>query len=212
MDNRRLDRIAKCLTTPESSRRRLARLIGGVAASLLVLSLAVGLSPTGAADHATTPDTGPDTAQTDCPATTEAERLAIARAWHEEVINQRNPAVLQDILAPHVVHHAAGGYPSVQSAADVAAMMDDFLVAFSPLHYNFDLLIVRDDYVVQRYTATGTHTGPFGRLPPSGRTATWTGINIFRIECGRIAEVWSEVDALSRTQQLTGAATPNPAP
>jgi hypothetical protein len=38
--------------------------------------------------------------------------------------------------------------------------------------------------------------------------ATWTGINIFRIKCGRIAEVWSEVDAVTRTQQLTGTSPP----
>ena len=54
--------------------------------------------------------------------------------------------------------------------------------------------------------------GPLKDLPPSGREVTWTGINIFRIECGRISEVWSEVDALSRRQQLSGAipATPEP--
>jgi predicted ester cyclase len=146
-------------------------------------------------------------AQADCPTTTEAENIAIARVWHEDVINQRNPAALQDILAPQVVHHAAGGYPSLQTADGITTMMDDFLTAFSPLHYTFDLLIARDDYVVQRYTATGTQVGPLQNLPPTGRTATWTGINIFRIACGRIAEVWSEVDALSRTQQLTGATT-----
>ena len=146
-------------------------------------------------------------AQATCPATTEAENIAIARVWHEEVINQRNPAALQDILARQVVHHAAGGYPSLQTVGGIATMMDDFLTAFSPLHYTFDLLIARDVYVVQRYTATGTQVGPLQNLPPTGRTATWTGINIFRIACGRVAEVWSEVDALSRTQQLTGATT-----
>ena len=86
-------------------------------------------------------------------------------------------------------------------------MMSAFPGAFSDLHYDFDLFLVQDDLVVERYTATGTQDGPFQDLPPTGRTATWTGINIFRIGCGRIAEVWSEVDALSRRQQLTGAAT-----
>jgi predicted ester cyclase len=57
--------------------------------------------------------------------------------------------------------------------------------------------------VIERYTATGTQRGRLGDLPASGRKATWTGINIFRIECGRIAEVWSEVDAAGRTKQLT---------
>ena len=53
----------------------------------------------------------------------------------------------------------------------------------------FDLFIVQGDYVAERYTATGTQDGPFQDQPPSGRTATWTGINIFRTECGQIVEI-----------------------
>jgi predicted ester cyclase len=102
------------------------------------------------------------------------------------------------------VHHAAGGYPEVMDADGVAAMMGDFLAAFPDLRYTFDDLIASGDRVVQRYTATGTQRGPLGDLPPSGRAASWTGINIFRIACGRIAEVWSEVDAVGRRGQLTG--------
>jgi hypothetical protein len=37
-----------------------------------------------------------------CPATTQVENAAVARAWHEDVINRRNPAILQQILAPEV--------------------------------------------------------------------------------------------------------------
>jgi steroid delta-isomerase-like uncharacterized protein len=168
---------------------------------LLVVMGLLGLF-TGVAGQTTTPDASPG--QAACPATTEAENLALARAWHEEVINRRDPAALRDILAPEVVHHAAGGYPDVMDAAGVAAMMGDFLAAFPDLRYAFDRFIVRGDQVVERYTATGTQRGPLGDLPPSGRAATWTGINIFRIACGRIAEVWSEVDAVSRRRQLTG--------
>jgi steroid delta-isomerase-like uncharacterized protein len=146
------------------------------------------------------------TPSTACPATTEVENTAIARAWHEDVINRRNPAALRDILAPNIVHHAAGGYPKVMNAAAITAMMQDFLNAFPNLRYTFDRFIAKGDHVIERYTATGTQQGALGDLPPSGRTATWTGINIFRIECGRIVEVWSEVDAVGRTRQLTGVA------
>jgi predicted ester cyclase len=147
-----------------------------------------------------------------CPATTEEENVAIARKWHEDVINERNPAVLAEILDPHAMHHAAGPYPEEMNPAGVTAMMNDFLTAFPDLQYHFDLWITQDDYVVERYTATGTQEGALGDLPPSGRKATWTGINIFRIECGKIVEIWSEVDAMSRLAQLTGPAEATPAP
>ena len=144
-----------------------------------------------------------------CPVTTQVENTAVARAWHEDVINRRNPAMLQQLLAPEVVLHGAGGYPKRMNASGIAAMMDEFLSAFPDLVYTFDQFIAQDDFVVERYTATGTQHGKLGDIPPSGRIATWTGINIFRIECGRIVEVWAQVDAVSRTQQLTG---PGPAP
>jgi hypothetical protein len=47
---------------------------------------------------------------TACPVTTQVESTAIARAWHDDVINRRNPTKLSDIVGPEVVHHAAGGY------------------------------------------------------------------------------------------------------
>ena len=169
---------------------------------LLVVVAALLVISTGAVGQTATPDASPGGAA--CPTTTEAENVAVARAWHEEVINRRNPGALRDILAPEVVHHAAGGYPEVMDAGGVSAMMDDFLAAFPDLRYAFDQFIVQDGHVVERYTATGTQRGPLGDLPPSGRAATGTGINIFRIECGRIAEVWSEVDAVSRRRQLAG--------
>ena len=83
-------------------------------------------------------------------------------------------------------------------------MMAEFPAAFSDLRIEIDFMVAEDELVVERYTATGTQDGPLQDLPPSGRQATWTGINIFRIECGRIAEIWSEVDALSRREQLDG--------
>ncbi|MGH6917031.1 MAG: ester cyclase [Geminicoccaceae bacterium] len=174
----------------------------------LTLALALGLAPgcAGTASEATT-SSGPTASAgaTNCPATTEAENIAIARVWHEEAINGRNPAALHDILSPEVVHHAAGGYPDTMTSDEVVVMMGAFPAGFSDLHYDFDLLFAQDDLVVERYTASGTHDGPLQDLPASGRKATWTGINIFRIACGRIVEIWSEVDALSRRQQLTGA-------
>jgi len=138
-----------------------------------------------------------------CPATTQVESTAIARAWHDDVVNRRNLIMLSDILGPEVVHHAAGGYPKIMNAEGVAAMMGDFLAAFPDLLITFDQFIAKDDFVVERYTASGTHQGPLGDLQPTNRTATWTGINIFRIACGRIVEVWSEVDAEGRRRQLT---------
>ena len=92
--------------------------LANVAAFLASSGVAYGQAPT-----------APATSPPACPVTTQVESTAIARAWHDDVINRRNPTKLSDILGPEVVHHAAGGYPKILNAEGVAAMMDDFLAA-----------------------------------------------------------------------------------
>lgn len=164
--------------------------------TLLLLAIPLLTSASGAIARQGTPAS--------CAATSEEENAEMARLFHEEAINAGNLEILSEILAPDVVHHAAGGFPDVTDAAGVIGMMSQFPPAFSDLHYSIDFLVVDDEMVVERYTASGTQDGPLGALQPTGRKATWTGINIFRIECGQIAEIWSEVDALGRLAQLEG--------
>src|SRR5262245_48345706 len=129
----------------------------------LAAILGLGRADTSGQEMEATPGSATPSA---CRTTSQEENVDIARAWHEEVINHRNPAVLSQILDPHAVHHAAGGYPQEMNPAGVTAMMNDFLTAFPDLHYTYDLWITQDDYVVERYTASGTQEGQFGDLPP----------------------------------------------
>ena len=79
-------------------------------AAVVGLALTViGTAPTAAAPDTETPGAG--VRSSGCAATTDAQKLAVARAWHEEVVNRRHPAALRDILAPDIVHHAAAGRP-----------------------------------------------------------------------------------------------------
>src|SRR3954466_14891014 len=73
-----------------------------------------------------------------CPVTTQVESTAVARAWHDDVINRRNPTMLSDLVGPEVVLHAAGGYPKIMNAEGIAAMMGEFLAAFPDLLITFD--------------------------------------------------------------------------
>lgn len=176
--------------------------------AMVVVGAMIGQGAVLAAEDAT-----PPASSAACVDTTEAENQEIASVWHEEAINNHNLDALREVVAPDVVHHAAGGYPDVTDIEGVVSMMGAFPAAFSDLHYTVDFWVTQDDMVVERYTATGTQDGPLGAMPATGRSATWTGVNIFRIECGKIVEVWSEVDALSRNAQLfpEGAAEATPA-
>ena len=71
-------------------------------------------------------------------------------------------------------------------------------------------ILAEGDRVAARWTASGTHTGALGDIPPSGREFTVTGSTFYRIENGKIAEDWSIYDSLGLMQQI--GAVPESAP
>ena len=74
--------------------------------------------------------------------------------------------------------------------------------AFPDLERTVEDLVAEGDRVVARWSARGTNTGSFNGMPATGRTATSSGITIFRLQDGKIVEEWSESDMLGLLQQL----------
>lgn len=58
------------------------------------------------------------------------------------------------------------------------------------------------DRVVSRWFNTGVNNGIFG-LAPDGRPVSFTGIAIWRVQDGRLAECWVERAALESYRSLT---------
>ena len=56
--------------------------------------------------------------------------------------------------------------------------------------------------MIKRFTVHGTQTGEFNGIPATGRPITLQGIDIHRLENGRIKEIWWGYDNLGTLQQL----------
>jgi steroid delta-isomerase-like uncharacterized protein len=74
--------------------------------------------------------------------------------------------------------------------------------AFHGLHVTIDDIMADGDKVTARFTARGVHNGEFMGLPPTGKPIAMTGIEIFRIKEGKIAELWGEANLMGLMQQL----------
>lgn len=85
-----------------------------------------------------------------------------------------------------------------QERADTAA----FRNAFPDIHKEIEDLFGEGDRVALRYRFTGTHEGEFEGIEPTGEEVSTSGIFIYRIEDGRIAESWLNYDGLNLLGQL----------
>ena len=190
-----------------------------VLASALPLLLAVLAAASGSAWPAAGRGAGQASpaAGTPCPGTAAAADEALVRRYLAEVWGQGDLGAIDEVLAPGHVHHQPRGAVA-QDPAALAASAREFRAAFPDFRTAVDEAIAAGDRVVVRWTRTGTHLGPFRGLAPTGRAVEWTGIWIARVECGRIAETWSEADVLGLYRQLglaidggPGAAAASPA-
>ena len=63
-------------------------------------------------------------------------------------------------------------------------------------------IIAEGDKVVTRLTCRGTQQGAFMGIPPTGKQATITAIDINRFAGGKSVEHWLNMDTLGLLQQL----------
>lgn len=84
------------------------------------------------------------------------------------------------------------------------AMVASFRTAFPDLRVrNEDVIVAAGGAkVALRWSATGTHKGPIGTIPPTGKAVRLHGMDILAVRDGLIAERWGEFDALGMMQQL----------
>ena len=141
-------------------------------------------------------------APVDPPAIDAATNKALIRRFYTEVWDKGNLDVCDEVFAPDYVRHdfrAGAAAPGPEGQKQIAAA---FRSAFPDLTWDVELLVAEGDYVVGRWTASGTHRGPWGGVAPTGRGATFSGVNIFRLDGGKVVEIWNHRDDLGLMEQL----------
>ena len=125
----------------------------------------------------------------------------VARRFTEDLWDKGQFAVADEIIAPDFVDHdpVSGQRPGL---AGYKEMVGAFRNAFPDLRVKNEDVIAEGDKVVARWTARGTQTGPLMNIPSTGRQVTLKGIDVLRIEGGKIMERWGEFDALGMLRQL----------
>jgi predicted ester cyclase len=84
----------------------------------------------------------------------------------------------------------------------VKQVIDLYHEVFPDLTLTCDDIVPASDKVAVRWTATGTHEGDQLGVPATHRKVRLTGIDIVRIEDGRIVERWGEGNGLEMMQQI----------
>jgi steroid delta-isomerase-like uncharacterized protein len=111
------------------------------------------------------------------------------------------PGALDEYIAGDYVGHLPG-FPD-QDRAELERLERAFVKAFPDTKHSIEDLFAEGDRVVLRVISRGTHLGQFEGIAATGRRVEFTGMVIYRISNGRIAESWGEMDFARLMRQLT---------
>ncbi len=135
------------------------------------------------------------------------ENKATIRRFIEQVWGKGDYALEQQLLAPDFVDHN----PIPGMAPDRAGhhqAVEMFQKSVPDLDIKVDLLIAEGDMVVDHWVCTGTQTGEMMGIPPTNKPFTITGMDITRIENGKIKEIWHQEDTMGMMVQIGAIPAP----
>ncbi|NIM52790.1 MAG: ester cyclase [Gemmatimonadales bacterium] len=143
-----------------------------------------------------------------------AGQLEANKALAREFVAALNAADwdrLDDLLTEDFQRHSqATTEMQVNSRAEFYQLQQLYLASFPDQRVTVEMMIAEGDKVAAYATYAGTNTGPLGDNPATGRSAELQFLSIFRVEDGKIAELWVEWDNVAMLTQL--GLFPPPAP
>ena len=132
-----------------------------------------------------------------------AENKALVRRFYEEVWDCGNVEFAQEVFADDYVRHDLRPTQAEPGGVGMAKLATDFRRAFPDTQWHVDFIFGEGDFVAARWTASGTFLGEWGPVPPTGRSATFSGVNLYRFGAdGKVAELWNHRDDLGFMEQI----------
>ena len=115
-----------------------------------------------------------------------------------EVINTQDLSSIEDMVASDFVDHTR----QVQGLENLKQFLSMIFKGFSDWHINIEDIIAEGDKVWIRITVTGTHTGYWMGIVPTGKKFTEYQVWIYRVVHGKVVEGWDVNDDLDFYKQL----------
>jgi steroid delta-isomerase-like uncharacterized protein len=131
--------------------------------------------------------------------TAEQTNAGTVRRLYESYLNENRTELLPSLVTEDVAFHSA---TEERGIAAYAALTERLRMAFHEMQFTLLDLIASDDRVVVRWTMDATHAGPLAGIPATGKRVQQRGTVIYRMEEGRIAEIWAQMDRMGMLQQL----------
>ncbi|MFC1908078.1 ester cyclase, partial [Chloroflexota bacterium] len=128
----------------------------------------------------------------------------VVERWLKEVLTDHDLKLLNTIVLPEILIHktAMPCEANYYGINGVKSWLNEQWNSFPDLEIIEYFTLAQGNIAVARWKAYGRSEGRFLFLPPTGKAVEYTGISMYRIEEGKIAEIWETRNTLGIMKQL----------
>ena len=120
-----------------------------------------------------------------------------------EAFNHGNLSALDMVCAPDLVDHSTAATPQRQFGLEgFKGRVHGHRVGMPDLQFSITNPTIEGELISFQWEMSGKNTGPYLGRPASGHLIQIVGMNLERLENGKIVEHWSYPDKLALMQQL----------
>ena len=137
------------------------------------------------------------------------DNISLMKRWYREVWRERNDDTVHELLASDAsLHGQTGPEEEIVGPEGFVAFAESIRNAFPDTEVSVEDIFATDDKVAVRWVATGTHTGSFRGMNPTGARIQISGMTLVRIVNGKIVEGWDNWDRLGMLEQIGAYTAP----
>jgi predicted ester cyclase len=125
-------------------------------------------------------------------------RLWILEGWNRN----RNEEVIEQVFAKDWIDGNPAFPNQPQGIEGAMYFVNVYRSIFPDIQFSLTHIVADEEYVMFRFTANATHKGELMGIAPTNKKVTISGIVLHRVENGRFAESWNEIDLWGVRQQL----------
>jgi steroid delta-isomerase-like uncharacterized protein len=124
------------------------------------------------------------------------------RRYFAEIVSKGNLAAIPTFVASDIIFwgpYASEPINGIKGFTELIAMVQ---AAFDDFEITVGEMVVEENTVATRWTASGIHRGEFMGTGPSGEPFRFSGTSFYRVVDGKIVEAWSLNNSVEVIRQL----------
>lgn len=110
----------------------------------------------------------------------------LATQWFERVWNQKDKSAIYELMSPSVA--SVIDKDRTIGPGEFDTVFNSFVAGFPDIRAVLGGTVEQGEEVVVRWTAIGTHSGPFAGIEATGLRVSFFGVSWFRVRDGKMVE------------------------